>query len=318
MPYKPMDIAHHGRHKLEAVDLQRESIAYLFALPEHGIAGYLYSWVDGLGKAGSAMFMYGPAIGDTPIEDLTLGVPMSDSADFDDWKVGEVHIKHGDDESMTATYRGDRVQIDYAFTPQHPAYLYSCHPDGSPDFIADDRFEQSGHITGRIVLDGVEIPFDTYGHRDHSWGTRHWGIAQHWKWCETQAGPDLAVHFMELHATGNRLVRGYVWRDGQMAEISDVDVTYKYDQDFWHTDATAVATDELGRTTTVVMRVFARYVMTPHPMSENHEGSIALTIEGVPGAGHLEMQWQKPYLDYMKSESYVKTHATGVSTVGTA
>jgi hypothetical protein len=156
------------------------------------------------------------------------------------------------------------------------------------------------------------IPFDTAGHRDHSWGTRHWGIAQHWKWCETQAGPDLAVHFMELHAMGNRLVHGYVWRDGQMAEITDLDVTYEFDEDFWHTSMVAVVTDELARTTTVKGDVFARYVMNPHPMSKNHEGSLALEIEGVPGVGHLEMQWQKPYLDYIQNEPYMKAHATGV------
>ncbi len=306
-----MDIKHHGRHKLVAEELQRESIAYLFSLPEHGMAGYLYSWVSGLGRAGSAMFLYGPTIGDEPIEVLVNGVVMDDGQDFDDWKVGDVHIKHGDDETMSATFRGDRVQIDYDFTPSHPAYLYSCHPDGSPDFIADDRFEQSGHITGRVVVDGVEYPFDTYGHRDHSWGMRHWGIAQHWKWCETQAGPDLAVHFMELHALGNRLVHGYVWRDGAMAEITDLDVKYKYDADFWHTSAVVVVGDELGRTTTMKGEVFAKYKMTPHPMSSNHEGSMILEIEGVPGAGHLEMQWQKPYLDYMQSQNYVPNHAEG-------
>ena len=309
-----MDIQHHSRHKLEADELQRESIAYLFSLPEHGIAGYLYSWVNGQGRAGSAMFLYGPTVGPDPIEALTNGVIMADDQDFDDWKVGDVHIRHGDNESMVGTYEGDRVQIEYRFEPTHPAYLYSCHPDGSPDFIAKDRFEQSGHITGSITLDGTVYPFDTMGHRDHSWGTRHWGIAQHWKWCETQAGPDLAVHFMELHALGNRLVRGYVWRDGAMAEITNLDVKYEFDEHFWHTSAVAVVGDELGRTTTMKGRVFATYKMEPHPMSSNHEGSMELEIEGVPGAGHLEMQWQKPYLDYLQSQSYVREHATGPAT----
>ena len=67
MPYKEMDIAHHGRHKLAAEELQRESIAYLFSLPEHGVAGYLYSWVNGFGRAGSAVFVYGPG-GSSPVE----------------------------------------------------------------------------------------------------------------------------------------------------------------------------------------------------------------------------------------------------------
>lgn len=311
MSFAPMDPKHQWRHELAREELQRESIAYMFQLPDDGIAGYLYTWVNGLGSAGSAMFMYGPAVGEEPIEVLVTSHPMPPEANFDDWQVGNLHIAQAEDESAVCTFADERVEIDYRFEPTHPAYAYSCHPDGSPQFIADDRFEQSGRISGEIRFDGKTIPFDGMGHRDHSWGTRHWGIAQHWKWCETQAGPDLAVHFMELHALGNRILRGYVWRDGEMAEVTDVDVSYEWDEDFWHTAARAVVEDDLGRTTSLSGDVFARYKMEPHPMSSNHEGSLRLEIEGVPGVGHLEMQWQKPYLDYVKEQDYVRQRATG-------
>jgi len=46
-------------------------------------------------------------------------------------------------------------------------------------------------------------------------------------------------------------------------------------------------------------------------MSANHEGSLRLEIEGVPGVGHLEMQWQKPYLDYIVEQDYMKQQAVG-------
>jgi len=310
MSYKTMDLTHHSRHRLRREPLARESLAYMFQLPDDGVAGYLYSWVDGESIAGSALFLYGPAIGDEPIEVLVTGIEVPYDQGFDDFRVGGMHVRHGEDpETAEITFTGEEANVEYRFEATHPAYAYSCHPDGSPPFIADDRLEQSGRISGVIRLPGREIPFDGMGHRDHSWGTRHWGIAQHWKWCETQAGPDLAVHFMELHALGDRLVRGYVWRDGQMAEITDVDVKYEYDEDFWHTSAVVVATDELDRTTTMRGTVFARYKMEPHPMSSNHEGSLRLEIEGVPGVGHLEMQWQKPYLDYIQQQDYVREHA---------
>lgn len=310
MTYKTMDLSNVFRHELEEDELQRESIAYMFQLPDDGIAGYLYTWVNGQGRAGSAVYVYGPAVGDVPIELLTNGVQKSATDDFDEWTVGPLRVQQTDSETMIGTARDPRIEVDYKFVATHPAYIYSSHPDGSPDFIAKDRFEQSGRISGEIRFDGKVIPFDGMGHRDHSWGTRHWGIAQHWKWCETQAGPDLAVHFMEIQVMGNRMLRGYVWRDGQMGEITEVDVTYDFDEDFWHTSAVAIATDELGRTTTMKGDVFAKYIMTPHPMSTNHEGSMRLEIEGVPGVGHLEMQWQKPYLDYIKEQPYTKSHAT--------
>jgi hypothetical protein len=115
---------------------------------------------------------------------------------------------------------------------------------------------------------------------------------------------------MELQVMGDRLVRGYVYRDGQMAEVTDVEVSYEYDEGFFHHCFEALVGDELGRRTTVAGTVFARYVMTPHSQSTNNEGSVALEIEGVAGVGHLEMQWQKPYLEYIQQQDYVRERAT--------
>jgi hypothetical protein len=314
MSYKTMDLIHHRRHRLRREALQRESVAYLFQLPDEKMGGYLYAWVDGLGVAGSALFLYGPAIGATPIEVLVTKEPVADNMGLDDFRVGGLRVCVNKDNPNIAdlTFKSDVASVDYHFEAMHPAYAYSCHKDGSPKFIADDRYEQAGRIRGVIRRPGhADVRFDTTGHRDHSWGTRHWGIAQHWKWCITQAGPGLSVHFMELHALGDRLVRGYVFRDGKVAEIAELDVKFEYDQDFWHTSVVAVVKDELGRTTTMKGTVFARYKMEPHPMSSNHQGSMRLTIEGVPGVGHLEMQWQKPYLDYIQQQSYMKERATG-------
>jgi len=313
MSFKKMDPVNHSRHLLRREALQRESTAYLFQLPDQGIAGYLYTWVDGLSVAGSALFMYGPAIGEKPIEVLLKGKAIPQTQNFDDFRVGGLHLKlNANPDLADLTFTSDVANVEYHFEAMHPPYAYSCHKDGSPQFIADDRYEQSGLIRGVIRIPGQpEIRFEGTGHRDHSWGTRHWGIAQHWKWCITQAGPHFAVHFMELHAMGNRLVRGYVFRDGKVAEITELDVQYEFDEGFWHTSVVAVVKDELGRTTTMRGTVFARYLMEPHPMSSNHQGSMRLTIEGVPGVGHLEMQWQKPYLDYIQTQDYMKQHATG-------
>ena len=310
MSYSPMDLKHHDRHRLRREALARESIAYMFQLPDDGIAGYLYTWVNGESVAGSALFLYGPAVGEEPIEVLVNGIEMPEDQGFDDWQVGGLHVAHGAGETAELTFTSDQATVEYRFEATSPAYIYSCHPDGSPSFIADDRHEQAGHISGVIRFGDREIPFDGMGHRDHSWGTRHWGIAQHWKWFESQAGPEYAVHFMELHALGNRLVHGYVFRDGEMAMVTGLDVRYEHDENFFHHSFSAVVDDELGRSTTVTGTVFARYVMTPHANAHNNEGSVAVEIEGVPGVGHLEMQWQKPYMDYIRGEDYMRRQAT--------
>src|SRR5216117_2100895 len=68
---------------------------------------------------------------------------------------------HGkDSETADLTFEGDGASVEYRFEATSPAYLYSCHPDGSPSFIADDRHEQAGRISGVLRFNGREIPFD--------------------------------------------------------------------------------------------------------------------------------------------------------------
>jgi hypothetical protein len=325
-----MDPRHRNRHDLGREERRREAVAYMFSLPEAGLAGYLHTWVNGAGRAGSAVFLYGPGVENDLLEILVNGVDLPPEADFDDWNVGDVHLRQRPDDTMTAEVRSDRLELDLAFDPMHPPYLYSANEANGgkplPAYIADDRFEQSGIMTGELRFEGQVIPFRTQGHRHHTWGSRYWGIADHWKWFHAQAGTsaegrstagtpggELAVHFMEIQALGERIVRGYVWRDGELADVTDVDIAYLYDHNFWHTDATAVVHDSLGRSTTVRGSVFARYTMNPHPMSKNHEGALEVTIEGEPGVGHLEMQWLKHHLDYLQQQPYIKASARGTS-----
>jgi len=103
-----------------------------------------------------------------------------------------------------------------------------------------------------------------------------------------------------------------------MAMVTGLDVSYEHDENFFHHSFSAVVDDELGRTTTVTGTVFARYVMTPHENAHNNEGSVAVQIEGVPGVGHLEMQWQKPYMDYIRGQDYMRRQATPAVAAGRA
>jgi hypothetical protein len=202
-------------------------------------------------------------------------------------------------------YSGDGVSLQCHFEATHPAYNYGSHADGCPQWLADDRFEQAGQVSGVLRLGDREIPFDTMGHRDHSWGRRDWGVAQHWKWLEAQAGPDTSVHFFDIQALGRNILRGYVQRDGKIAEVSAVDVAFQHDALLKHTGIDATVTDALGRTTHVRGTTFALFEFKVSPLATLNEGSMSVEIDGVKGVGHVEMCWPKPYLDYM-----AKTGAT--------
>jgi hypothetical protein len=273
-------------------------------LPEHDLAAFVYTWVSGESKAGSALCIYGPAVGDEPIFEVVDGLPVPLDHGFDDWRVGGAHVRHGRPlEVADLDYSSDRARLSYHFEAVHPAYNYGSHAEGCPDWVADDRFEQSGRVRGTLQFGGKVIPFDTMGHRDHSWGTRDWGVAQHWKWLEAQAGSDLIVHCWELEFLGERALRGYVQRDGRIAEVTAVRTIFKTDSNLTHTYQESVVEDDAGRSTTVKGTTFASFEFKVSPLATLNECSMLVEIDGRPGVGHVEMCWPKAYLDYIRARN---------------
>src|ERR1700682_5654065 len=301
-----LDRVHDARHRLREAKLARESLVFMLQLPAERVAAFVYTWVNAESKAGSAFCVYGPAVGDDGIFEAVDGIAVPKDQGFDDWRVGGAHVRHGEPFKVAdVTFRGERASLEYHFEAAHPPYAYGSHRAGCPSWIADDRIEQSGRVRGVLRLGDREIPFNTMGHRDHSWGTRDWGVAQHWKWLEAQAGPDASVHFYDIQALGRNILRGYVQRDGKIAEVSSVDVSFQHDALLRHTSIDAVMTDALGRTTHVRGTTFALFEFKVSPLATLNEGSMSVEIDGVKGVGHVEMCWPKSYLDYM-----AKTGAT--------
>ncbi|HEX4107352.1 MAG TPA: hypothetical protein VHX88_04415 [Solirubrobacteraceae bacterium] len=295
-----LEPVHDSRHALRPGPYARESLVFMLQLPEHDVASWLYTWVNGEGRAGRIGAAFGPAVKDGPIFEAVDGIAVPDSMGFDTWSVGRLDVRHGEAlERAQAAYVGERMQIEYEFEAMHPAYAYGSHRDGCPPYVADNRFEQSGRVRGVLTVDGREFPFETYGHRDHSWGTRDWGAAQHWKWMECQAGEDTAVHFFDISAVGRRQLRGYIHRDGLTSPIVDVASRFETDPQLWHTSISAQVRDEAGREVQVDGTTFARVLLPASPLLHLNECSMAVTIDGQPGVGHVEMAWPPDYITHV-------------------
>lgn len=299
-----LDPVHDARHRLGDVALARESLVFMLQLPEENIAAFIYTWVGGDGKAGTALSVYGPGIDGEPIFEACDGIPVSPEMGFDDWRVGDVHVRHGTPlEVADVTYQGKRASIDYHFEAMHPAYNYGSSPEGCPPWMAADRFEQGGRIKGVLRVGTRAIPFDTFGHRDHSWGTRDWGRVQQSKWLEAQASPDVALNVFQYAAIGRTGFMGYVQKEGRIAEVSNVHIEFKLDAMMYHTWMKFVIEDTAGRTTAVDCKLFALFEFKVSPLYTLNEGSMTIEIDGKAGVGHVEMGWPKAYLDYLRQRS---------------
>lgn len=299
-----LDPVNDGRHLLRDLPLERESVPYTFVLPDQDLAAFCYTWVNKDNLAGSAFVLFGNGVGGPPIAEAVDGILVPSSMNFDDWKVGTVHLKH-DLKFQHAEMRleGQRAGIHATFDALHAPYAYGFHPDGCPDYAATNRIEQAGRVKGTVRIGERLIPFESLGARDHSWGTRDWQTPQHWKWLHAQAGDDLCVHFWQFQARGKTELRGYVLKDGLLAEADGLHVDFDHDGQFNQKHIELELHDTAGRTTRLVGLHYAHFPLIPGPHTTLNEGAMRCEIDGRPGVGWSEFMWPTEYLRYIRERA---------------
>lgn len=299
-PGLAVDPVHDGRHTLRDVPIARESSPYLFNLPDLGIAGFTYFWVNGRSEAGAVLALFGPGVGDQPITQKLADRPIPREMNFTNWEIEgftlrqDLAFRHAE-----VSWRSAEASLDLAFDGFHPPYAYGAHEAGCPSFAASDRIEQSGHLKGRLTLGARTFEIDALGHRDHSWGTRDWGAFQHYHWFQGQTADGVSVHFWRFQALGRTHLRGYVFKDRLLAEVTDVDLDVTYNVDLWQQRMTAAVTDEAGRTTEIIADFYAHYTLVPDAALTLREGAARATYDGKPGTGWLEVAWPPGYLAHV-------------------
>ncbi|MCK9285329.1 MAG: hypothetical protein M0P39_13730 [Rhodocyclaceae bacterium] len=304
----PLSPADDGRHALRKEALARESLVFTLQLPEEKIAGWVYPRVGSDGKAAGVFAVFGDGVPGGPIYEVFHDIAVPDSMNFTQWRVAGVELDLTNPlRTAHVKYASQRLTYDFTFEAIHPAYGYHSHPDGCPQYFADNRFEQSGRVKGTVTIDGRAIPFDVLGQRDHSWGTRNWGVNYHYKWFHATT-PDSAVHFFKMDYLGRSLTRGYVFKDGHFSQLKEANVIdFTLDEDMIHTDIVVELHDLAGRTTRVSGRRFAHQPLpvTDHGVTLN-EVAMIIEIDGKPGTGWCEFQWDDSYLAHMKQFKHIR------------
>lgn len=299
-PDLSVDAVHDGRHALDSKPFARESIPYILVLPDEGIALFTYTWVSKDSVAGSALAVFGPGVGAEPIEQRLADRPVPADMNFDNWVMEGFSLKQDlKFDKAHVRWQTPAATVDFSFEASHPPYAYGSHRQGCPKYAADNRIEQGGRAQGTLTLGDRVISFDTTSHRDHSWGTRDWFAIQHYEWFVGQAGDDISMHFWRYQALGQTLNRGFVFKNGLMAAVADVEISVEFDKDFRQQHYTAKVTDDVGRTTELSTQVFGHYTLVPDPGFHLRESGGRATIDGKPGTGWLEIGWPKSYLDHI-------------------
>lgn len=301
-PGMAIDPVHDGRHKLPDLPLMRESIPYCVVIPEHEIAFFTYTWVNKDGEAGAAMGIWGRGLGREPIAVRLPDRKVPDDMGFDDWRIDGFTMRQDlAFNRAEVAWRSEGAEIAFVYEAFHPPYAYSSHKDGCPSYAADDRIEQSGRVSGTLRIGDRVIDFVTSGHRDHSWGRRDWDALHYYRWLQCQSGDAFAVHFWEFHALGKREIRGYVYKDGTMAEVTALSVDWQGDAGLDQTAFQCDVVDELGRSTRVEAEVFGVFPLPASASFMLNEGAARISIDGHVGSGWMEMGWPIAYLEHVRA-----------------
>ena len=307
-PDLALDPVHDGRHLLPDVPFARESIPYCLHLPDKGIAAFTYTWVNRAGEAGSAMAIFGPGVGDKPIEQRLPDKKVPDNMDFSEWQIEGFSMRSGlDFKHASVSWKTDAGSVEFDFEALHPPYAYGAHAEGCPSFTAIDRIEQSGRVKGQFVINGEKIPFEGFGHRDHSWGSRMWAAFQYYNWYQGQSDDGrIIVHYWRYFALGRFHLRGYVVKDGLMAEITDVQTDIGYDDAFRQQKLVSLVTDEAGRKTKLSADFYAHYTLKPSDEFHLLEGAATATYDDLPGVGWMELGCPPYYFDFVQKNGPFK------------
>lgn len=287
----------HLRHRLSG-RFARESVAYCLLLPEHGLMGHWYTWVNERNEGGRAFVLHqqGP---DPVFFDHRDGLPVGEQ-DFDDWRLDGAWLKV--DEPLlgaNAGFDSDELSIEFRFDGLHPAFDYDSNVGGTPTYLAQNRYEQGGRIRGRLTWRGEVYEFDGPGHRDHSWGTRDWDAIHHYKWIAA-AGADCSTNVMWTLAEGEVDINGYVYRDGVQSPVVGASIETKYGDDFVHDAIAANLVDADGRET--VLSLDRRHTLARWDVSPTFNFTDTLftgTMAGQDVRAYVEYTWPRAYLDHL-------------------
>lgn len=305
------------RHRLAPSPLSRESLIFLLFLPEENLGCITYTWVNGEGNAGSMALVFG-AEDEQLFKKYSEGVPMPETADFDDWQVGALHVAHGAPHQQARVRfdevddNGQRFAMDYRFEAMTPAFTYHDNADGCPAVLADNRLEQSGRVSGTITVAGREIAFDTTAHRDHSWGTRDWTAFHHYKWVNVQTESGIAINFMHGFIVDTLYRLGYVDKDGVQSPITSIETDIERDAEhFSYTSARFTLVDEEGRATQIDGGARTSLAVWPAGGLESHDAAGPCLVDGEPGLMHIEEGWDPQFVTRRKGILALQTGGDG-------
>lgn len=300
--YQPEDDL---RHRPVPGGKMRDSLFWEMIMPDEKLGFQAYLYLAGTGQAGFNVIVWGE---DEKPHVLEFGHgEVGDDMDFDNFSLNGLTLSQPQvRKTAVLRYESERVKLEYEFTAIHEAFSFHQNPQGLPKWFALNRFEQTGRVKGFLEFDGRHIEWDRIGHRDHSWGSRQWGVPHHWKWliAYTPDGSHVVNGWIYI-AKGEMGFAGYVVKDGVMTPIDRIKHHAEYDDDMGQLHLEADILDTSGNTTRLKMQRFGLVRLPTNDKMDTMimEAACYAQIDGHDAAGQFETHWPKSYVEYLSAQN---------------
>lgn len=293
-----------------------ETTWWSFNVPERGLAGWLYIQVrPNLSLSSGGAFLYGPGAWgswEQPYYAYFNYLPLP--AEFD---LRDVTFRNG--VSVKVLEPGMRYKLGYQFRDQQEfiADLEFVgltppvpHLHGAPPFTGSSHFDQHGHVTGTLQLNGETIPVDCIAVRDRSWGRRPERVGRSVARLSYVFGATSVDEAFLVFCTpaGNdpfsdveQLSSGYLWRDGGLSRLTTATRHNIRDSATGGVEQIVIqATDSDGRDLHVIGNAVSRFALAPVNLCATT--FLHFTVNGREGWGEDQDVWPQALFAEMRRD----------------
>jgi hypothetical protein len=275
-----------------------ETYWFSFFAPGRGLGGWLYSGVrPNAGVTAGGCWIWDPSGTDPweiPFFEQFNWLKPPSAADAH-------HVVLANGNSVTTVEAGqvydlafddrDRLEVRLQFNGiERPVALRP----GTPPYPKASHFDQTGRVTGHLLLDGDRIDIDCYAMRDRSWGSRRERGYQPMAYTWLADGHTSLLTYSTPegeHVETDGVYAGYLRRDDDVRYVASGTRRLRRDPvKHWITEMTVDVVDDDGRPFSAQGRALSRMIL-PTATSVCVNSLIEFTVDGRTIYGEDQDVW---------------------------